>query len=301
MNNDIQQILQKQQDLEYLKKQNTLSQVKARQTDHQLSTPYTQKILSQIKKLHFFTRMEWLRYHFSYLLAIGLLLLIPLCMIANIQKQFSSLDYTSPFDQALDQGDTQEARQLLKQMNLDPHSFAGTLEYSKLYEKEENYDAAVSIVLYFLTDVAGSQSLSEASPIYQRLVELKDYPLSDNVRSRYDAGIAACQENTVHLNAISDLIKSKDYEGALKACDQLKENGTSDNTLFWDYKQCYMALEQYEEYASYLISLEKQSIKEGDQYSYQIPDKYTLKQELQEIYELVSESTRQEIDQLGVL
>ena len=301
MNNDIQQILQKQQDLECLKKQNTLSQVKARQTDHQLSTPYTQKILSQIKKLHFFTRMEWLRYHFSYLLAIGLLLLIPLCMIANIQKQFSSLDYTSPFDQALDKGDTQEARQLLKQMNLDPHSFAGTLEYSRLYETEKNYDAAVSVVLYFLTDVAGSQSLSEASPIYQRLVELKDYPLSDNVRSRYDAGIAACQETTVHLNAISDLIKSKDYEGALKACDQLKENGTSDNALFWDYKQCYMALEQYEEYASYLISLEKQSIKEGDQYSYQIPDKYTLKQELQEIYELVSKETRQEIEQLGVL
>lgn len=301
MNDDIRQILQKQQDLEYLKKQNTLSQVKTKQTDHGLSTPYVQKILSYIKKLHFFTQLEWLRYRFSCILAIALLLLIPLCMIIIGQQQFASLNYTSPFDQALDAGNTQEAHQILEENNVDPHSFAGTLEYSKLYEKEGNYDEAVSVVLYFLTNVAGSQNLSEASPIYQRLVELKDYPLSDNVRSRYDAGIAACQENTVHLNAITDLIKSKDYEGALKACDQLKENGTSDNTLFYDYKQCYMALEQYEEYASYLISLEKQSIKEGDQYSYQIPDKYTLKQELQEIYELVSESTRQEIDQLGVL
>ena len=62
-----------------------------------------------------------------------------------------------------------------------------------------------------------------------------------------------------------------------------------------------MALEQYEKFADYLIALEKQSLKEGDQYSYQIPDKYTLKMELQEIYELVSDETRQQIDQLGVL
>lgn len=62
-----------------------------------------------------------------------------------------------------------------------------------------------------------------------------------------------------------------------------------------------MALEQYEKFADYLIILEKQALKEGDQYSYQIPDKYTLKTELQEIYELVSDETRQQIDQLGVL
>lgn len=62
-----------------------------------------------------------------------------------------------------------------------------------------------------------------------------------------------------------------------------------------------MALEQYEKFADYLIILEKQALKEGDQYSYQIPDKYTLKTELQEIYDLVSDETRQQIDQLGVL
>ena len=302
MDNNIRQILQKQQNLEYLKKQNTLSQVKAKQTDNRLSAPYVQKILSYIKKLYFFNRMEWLRYRFSCILAIALLLLIPFCtIINNVQKQFSDLNYTSLFDQALDEGNTQEARQILEQKKVDPHSFAGALDYSSLYEKEGNYDEAVNVVLYFLTNVAGVQSLSESSPIYQRLVELKDYPLSHSVRSRYDAGIAACQENTIHLNAISDLIDIKNYEGALSICDQLKENCTSDNALFFDYKKCYMALEQYEKFADYLIILEKQALKEGDQYSYQIPDKYTLKTELQEIYDLVSDETRQQIDQLGVL
>lgn len=65
--------------------------------------------------------------------------------------------------------------QILEQKKVDPHSFAGTLDYSSLYEKEGNYDEAVNVVLYFLTNVAGVQSLSESSPIYQRLVELKDY------------------------------------------------------------------------------------------------------------------------------
>lgn len=55
MDNNIRQILQKQQNLEYLKKQNTLSQVKAKQTDNRLSPPYVQKILSYIKKLYFST------------------------------------------------------------------------------------------------------------------------------------------------------------------------------------------------------------------------------------------------------
>ena len=58
MDNNIRQILQKQQNLEYLKKQNTLSQVKAKQTDNRLSTPYVQKILSYIKKLYFFNRIK---------------------------------------------------------------------------------------------------------------------------------------------------------------------------------------------------------------------------------------------------
>lgn len=104
MDNNIRQILQKQQNLEYLKKQNTLSQVKAKQTDNRLSPPYVQKILSYIKKLYFFNRMEWLRYRFSCILAIALLLLIPFCtIINNVQKQFSDLNYTSLFDQALDE------------------------------------------------------------------------------------------------------------------------------------------------------------------------------------------------------
>ena len=93
MDNNIRQILQKQQDLEYLKKQNTLSQVKAKQTDNRLSTPYVQKILSYIKKLYLFNWMEWLRYRFSCILAIALLLLIPFCtIINNVQKQFSDLN-----------------------------------------------------------------------------------------------------------------------------------------------------------------------------------------------------------------
>ena len=67
--------------------------------------------------------------------------------------------------------------------------------------------------------------------------------------------------------------------------------------LFWYLNDCYTNLEKYEEYATYLISLQKEVKKETD-FSLYLPPESSVHYALQEVYPHISDETRKQIDSL---
>lgn len=191
----------------------------------------------------------------------------------------------------------QKARDILESTNTPSDTFAGALTYSSLYESEGNYDEAADVIITFITDVMGTQSILDASPLYTRMVEIGNMELSSAEKDKYETCMNACQQSAAKFSSISALIKEENYEDALKLCDEQKANGSSEYVLFQFYCLCYTRLEDYETFALKLIDL-AEKIKEVGDFTYQYPDHYDIQYYLKEVYPHVSSETQKKIDSL---
>lgn len=201
---------------------------------------------------------------------------------------------------AIKEGNLAKAHQILKDDNMGPDTFAGACTYYDLYVAEENYDLAVNTQLDYL-DAFGTQNIRLYSPIYVNLQEAKDFPLSDDTKQRYDAYMKECDESVARFAELDDLIKDKKYEEALEKCNTMKNvNGCTDYLLFYSYRDCYMGLEKYEEFAEYLIA-RAQEIQKSSDLLFRVSLKFEVEDGLKEIYDNVSPATQEKITALNFI
>ena len=257
MNEKLLKIAHKQQNLEYLKKQNITSPHQLQELRNQIPGEYTSQILEQCSRMNHHTDT----YRFSFILSnilACIILLITVVLLLSSLHSTPEPNFETPCTQAqeaIDNGDLQKARDILESTNTPSDTFAGALTYSSLYESEGNYDEAADVIITFITDVMGTQSILDASPLYTRMVEIGNMELSSAEKDKYETCMNACQQSAAKFSSISALIKEENYEDALKLCDEQKANGSSEYVLFQFYCLCYTRLEDYETFALKLIDL----------------------------------------------
>ena len=251
MNEKLLKIAHKQQNLEYLKKQNITSPHQLQELRNQIPGEYTSQILEQCSRMNHHTDT----YRFSFILSnilACIILLITVVLLLSSLHSTPEPNFETPCTQAqeaIDNGDLQKARDFLESTNTPSDTFAGALTYSSLYESEGNYDEAADVIITFITDVMGTQSILDASPLYTRMVEIGNMELSSAEKDKYETCMNACQQSAAKFSSISALIKEENYEDALKLCDEQKANGSSEYVLFQFYCLCYTRLEDYETFA----------------------------------------------------
>ena len=299
MNEKLLKIAHKQQNLEYLKKQNITSPHQLQELRNQIPGEYTSQILEQCSRMNHHTYT----YRFSFILSnilACIILLITVVLLLSSLHSTPEPNFETPCTQAqeaIDNGDLQKARDILESTNTPSDTFAGALTYSSLYEAEGNYDEAADVIITFITDVMGTQSILDASPLYTRMVEIGNMELSSAEKDKYETCMNAFQQSPAKFSSISALIKEENYEDALKLCDEQKANGSSEYVLFQFYCLCYTRLEDYETFALKLIDL-AEKIKEVGDFTYQYPDHYDIQYYLKEVYPHVSSETQKKIDSL---
>lgn len=299
MNKKLLKIAHKQQNLEYLKKQNITSPHQLQELRNQIPGEYTSQILEQCSRMNHHTDT----YRFSFILSnilACIILLITVVLLLSSLHSTPEPNFETPCTQAqeaIDNGDLQKARDILESTNTPSDTFAGALTYSSLYEAEGNYNESADVIITFITDVMGTQSILEASPLYTRMVEIGNMELSSAEKDKYETCMNACQQSAAKFSSISALIKEENYEAALKLCDEQKANGSSEYVLFQFYCLCYTRLEDYETFALKLIDL-AEKIKEVGDFTYQYPDHYDIQYYLKEVYPHVSSETQKKIDSL---
>lgn len=303
MNEKLLEILHKQQDFEYLKKQNITSKHQLQELRSQISSPYASKILTQCIRMNRHTGT----YQFSFILSnILATVILSVAVILLINAWTTAPDpetkIETPYSQAqeaIDNGDSEKAHSILETNNTSSDTFAGAMTYSDLYELEKNYDQAADVIITFITDVLGTQNILEASPLYTRMLELENMELSSEEKQKFDTCMSACKQSAAKFASISALIENKNYEAALELCDTQKANGSSEYILFEFYHTCYIKLEEYETYALKLIDLAKKVQKVGN-YTYQYPDSHRIKYYLKEVYPFVTSDIQKNIDALNL-
>ena len=247
MNEKLLKIAHKQQNLEYLKKQNITSPHQLQELRNQIPGEYTSQILEQCSRMNHHTDT----YRFSFILSnilACIILLITVVLLLSSLHSTPEPNFETPCTQAqeaIDNGDLQKARDILESTNTPSDTFAGALTYSSLYEAEGNYDEAADVIITFITDVMGTQSILDASPLYTRMVEIGIWSfllLKGYIRNLHECLPAICCK----FLSISALIKEENYEDALKLCDEQKANGSSEYVLFQFYCLFYTRLEDYE-------------------------------------------------------
>lgn len=202
---------------------------------------------------------------------------------------------------AIDEGDFTKAQQILDNDNVKPDGPASVLTYFNLYVAEGNYDLAVNMQVDYLNNAFGTQNIRLQSFFYANLQDAKDFPLSDDTRQRCEACIKACEESITRFTELDNLIEDRKYEEALEKCDTMRNvNGCSDNVLFYSYRECYLKLEKYEEFAEYLITQAQNIQKDGD-LNLINPDRFSVEDALEKIYDKVSPATQEKITALNFI
>ena len=313
MNEKLLEILHKQQDFEYLKKQNITSKHQLQELRNQTSSSYTSRILKQCLQMNRHTGVYRLSFILSNVLSTVILLIsvvlllhawlsVPHSSSISVPSAISTDSTETPYTQAqdaIDKGDTAKARNILESTNTPSDTFAGALTYSDLYESEKNYDQAADVIITFITDIIGTHSITGSSLLYTRMLELDNMDLSSDERTKFETCLDACKQSASKFETINALIKEKNYETALELCDAQKADGSSEYMLFELYHTCYMNLKLYETYAFKLIDLAEKVQEVGD-YTYQYPDSHRIKHYLEEVYPFVTSDTQKKIDTLNL-
>lgn len=302
MNKKLLEILHKQQQLEYLKKQNITSPHQLQELCSQIPGEYSSQILKQCSRINHHTATYLLSFILSNILACIILLCTIIILLSSLHTTPKN-KFETPYTQAqeaIDNGDLQKARDILERNNTPSDTFAGALTYSSLYEAEKNYDDAADVIITFITDIMGTQSILEASPLYTRMLEIGNLNLSSAEKVKYEACMDACRQSAAKFSSISSLIEEKDYKAALRFCDEQKANGSSEYVLFQFYYLCYTTLEEYETFALKLIDL-TEKVKETGDFTYQYPNLSDIKYHLKEVYPYVSSETQTKIDNLQII
>ena len=313
MNEKLLEILHKQQDFEYLKKQNITSKHQLQELRNQTSSSYTSRILKQCLQMNRHTGVYRLSFILSNVLSTVILLIsvvlllhawlsVPHSSSISVPSAISTDSTETPYTQAqdaIDKGDTAKARNILESTNTPSDTFAGALTYSDLYESEKNYDQAADVIITFITDIIGTHSITGSSLLYTRMLELDNMDLSSDERTKFETCLDACKQSASKFETINALIKEKNYETALELCDAQKADGSSEYMLFELYHTCYMNLMLYETYAFKLIDLAEKVQEVGD-YTYQYPDSHRIKHYLEEVYPFVTSDTQKKIDTLNL-
>lgn len=307
MDEKLQEILRRQQESEYLKKQNITSRHQLQKLRSQAPGEYFSNILNQCIHMNRHTGTYRFLFILSNALA-GVILAAFVCLLLQawlespqkIEEYISSIE--TPYDQAqtaLEEDNPEKAREILETNHTPSDTFAGALVYSDLYEAEKNYDSAADVIITFITDILGTHNILKDSLLYTRMEEIGEMELSSEEKTKYDTCMTACKQSAADLASISNLISEKKYAEALKLCDKQKEKGSSEHILFEFYNTCYMNLGEYEDYADKLIELAGQIPTDDDySYYYQFPTKNRIKSCLENLYPLVSAKTQKRIDAL---
>lgn len=335
MSENLENIFHKQQELEYLKSQSSLSLHDLKKECKTSESFYKKQIFKQYQKIRQGPCIYQFLCNLSQILASTLLILTVICIVfLLLAARFSSDAVNLPdsentattqetsnspnsakiqhisaaanhldgiigeIQDALLDNEYENARNLLTGNAIAPDNLSAVLCYVELYEHDQDYDRAADIMISYITDIWNPQNIAiKDNPAYTGLVEVGSHPLSKNIQTRYDTCLNACDEAAARFAAVRSLIKEKDYESALELCTTLKQDGTSDNMLFWYLNDCYRNLEKYEDYAAYLISLQKE-VKKETYFSLYLPTESSVHYALQEVYPYVSDKTRKEIDSL---
>lgn len=303
MNEKLLQILHKQQTFEYLKKQDISSKHQFQELYSKTSNTYGSQILKHCIRMNLHTGTCRFSFIFSNILATAILSVAVLLLLnAWTPSPAPETPEESPYSlvqDALDDGNSENARMILESNQIPSNTFAGAMAYSKLYELEKKYDQAADVIITFITDIMGTQNIPETSPLYTRMTELQDMKFSSEEREKFDACMNACKQSAANLASVSTLIENENYEIALVLCDALKANGSSEYILSDFYHTCYMNLKEYETYALKLIHLANEGKKEKE-FSYQLPELIHVQYYLKDVYPHVSSETQKKIDALNI-
>ena len=310
MEDNINTILLRQQELEYLKKQDCPSKKLLKELRRQTDSSYSRRILNQC--LHIHSQIQ-LRKFFHMLRKIPIIILalfLVLPLSAPLKRITSQQEFSTPasdsvsefpivkVQEAIMNGNYEEARRIIKENNFQPDNFANVISFSRLYIHDKDYDQAADVVINFINNTYGPRNVNEYSLLYKQLDEVSKLELSPETQQRCDTCLKACRESAARLASISALIDTKRYDLALELCDAEHRNGTCYASLFEYYVTCYTKLEKYEDFADLLIEIAEQLQIEGD-LTYTLPDRYRVRTCMQDIYSQVSEETRDKIDALN--
>ena len=315
MNEKLPEILHKQQDFEYLKKQNITSKRQLQELRSQTSSSYILHILKQCIQINRHTGLHRISFILSNVISTVILLIAVVLMLrawlsaphnssVSVPSAISTYSDETPYTQAqnaIDKGNSAKARNILEAANTSPNTFAGALTYSDLYESEKNYDQAADVIITFITDIIGTHNITETSLLYTRMLELENMDLSSDERAKFAICMDACKQSASKFETIDALIQEENYKTALELCDAQKAAGSSEYILFGLYHTCYINLKLYETYAFKLIDLaEKVQVLESKDYTYQYPDSHRIKHYLEEVYPFVTSDTQKKIDALNL-
>lgn len=313
MEENFEKILQRQQELEYLKKQNTGSKRQLQQLSQKLGSDYSRQILSQCSKIHtiirkrrFFSLMR--KIFLTLSAALFIFIFLALFRLRPFADSGLSTEETDPFgdlpmvqlQRAANDNDFDKVRDIIKENDFKPDTFVTAWVFSMLYEHDQDYDQAATVILDFIDNYFDVRNMTKLSILYTQLVQVGTHHLSPDVQKRYDECIAQCEKGNARRMAIWSLMNDQKYEEALELCKDFHESGISYSVLFEDYNLCYKHLEKYEEYAEFLIDIAKQLPEEDDYYD-DLPDRYRVINCLKSVYPKVSEETQKKIDELGVI
>ncbi|MDE7416640.1 MAG: hypothetical protein K2N44_10140 [Lachnospiraceae bacterium] len=256
---EIQQILNRQQILEFLKAN--------RQNANISHNIYAAQITAQCRNRP--TSVEQFKTVLAYLCIVFILfaaLLLILCVLLNLPVWEASTNSSptanltqSPLEKAeaaIKSGDYDTARAILTdKMEEYPYGTFYFITYSRLCQLEGRHDEAAMTMINFLNNVNGTQNVQTSNnQLYIQLKELTG-PFSPDVEKSYQECVTACEESIENFNFLKTLIENKKYKLALRFCDSMRQENVTDYQLYTYYFTCYTELGEYEECASYFLSL----------------------------------------------
>lgn len=327
MDKEIKEILQKQQELEYLKSLDASSFKRNRDAVSPVSS-YGEQVLKQCRDYNRRLNHKKLQRSLTVSLCICLLLFtiaytlrirlidfgyLPdsthlsdsenLAEVPLTEKDFESLSsaekaywesYSGRAEIEMTKENFDEAEKIIKEgIEEYPNGFAIYLTYSRLCQKEQNFDKAADIIIEFIEMKLGVKNIAEGSPLYKELKNING-PFSPEMEKKYQKCIADCEESISFYQSLNSLLEDKRYQPVLDLCDFRKQAGASDSTLYYYYTSAYEGLGKYEECAAYLLELAGQA-KDQEDYPLHLPAEPLIRNHLEGLESNVSEDTAAEI------
>lgn len=299
LDKEIYTALHKQQVLEYLKGNYQGADLS--------SNTYAQKILSKCGKvstpfrsiayipLYFFAAFTLLFTMSSLLGLLGITIytLLSESSIGNSTNTLSNLDIAQ---MEISTGNYESARAILIDMiEEDPNNGYILITYSELCQLEGRYDESATVLIHYLNNVSGIQNVQKDNGLYRKLKELTG-PFSPDVENAYQECITECEESIENFNFLDVLLETQRYQMALRFCDSMKQEGATDYYLYHYYYTSYTQLGKYEECAAYFLGLADAWEEEGEVFSFRLPLKGSIEDNLEQLKPYVSGTTQEQID-----
>ena len=293
---EICEALHKQQVLEYLKGD-------CQDTDIS-SNDYAKKILAQCRRTTAPVRYikNILSYSFIVLTLLFTVLSIFDISLSTLFSEFSTdndMGMSNDLSKAKTEifnGNYESARTiLLDLMKESPNNGYILPTYAELCQLEGRYDEAAMVLIDYLNNVSGTQTIQKGNGLYMKLKELTG-PFSPDVENAYQECLEECEKSIENFNYLDTLLKTQKYQTGLRFCDSMKQENVTDYYLYEYYFISYTQLGKYEECAAYFLSLADAWNEEGETFSYRLPLKGFIQDKLNELRPNVSEITQEKID-----